>query len=130
MDESKETSLVVKNDSFFARLKEFFRMFFGVNGKYTLKKENIIEQESINIVESNLNQIYQPDYELELQKILLELQSAYEDGIIKEEEFTNDQLSDLKQLYIYQINSLKNSIDEDETNILKLKEEIDKKNNK
>ncbi len=131
MEESKETSLVVKNDSFFARLKEFFRMFFGVDGKYTLKKENTIEPENNKVIQNDFNQIDQTDYdyELNLQKVLLELQEAYENNVIKEEDFTKNQLYDLKQLYINQINSLKNSIDEDERNILKLKEQIDKRNN-
>lgn len=131
MEETKETSLVVKNDSFFARLKEFFRMFFGVNGKYTLKSSNESNEQQTkknNIIRNNLNNIEEPNYEQNLQNVLLEIQEAYESGLIKENELTKDQIKSLKELYVLQINTLKNSIDEDEKIILELKEQIDSKN--
>ena len=74
MEEPKPTSLVVKNDSFFARLKEFFRMFFGVNGKYTLKSSNESNEQQTkknNIIRNNLNNIEEPNYEQILQNVLL-----------------------------------------------------------
>lgn len=131
MEETKETSLVVKNDSFFARLKEFFRMFFGVNGKYTLKSSNESNEQQTkknNIVRNNLNNIEEPNYEQNLQNVLFEIQEAYESGLIRENELTKDQIKSLKELYVLQINTLKNSIDEDEKTILELKEQIDSKN--
>lgn len=131
MEETKETSLVVKNDSFFARLKEFFRMFFGVNGKYTLKSSNESNEQQTkknNIVRNNLNNIEEPNYEQNLQNVLFEIQEAYESGLIRENELTKDQIKTLKELYVLQINTLKNSIDEDEKTILELKEQIDSKN--
>lgn len=135
MQETKETSLIVKNDSLWDRLKEFFRMFFGTNGKYTLnsssleKDENNLNKQNIenNVVKNNLNNIENTNYESKLHEILLELQDAFENGIIKEEELTKEQKEDLKRLYIIQINALKNSIDEDEKIIYNLKEKIDNK---
>ena len=44
MRETNETALVVKNDSFFERLKEFLKMFFGINGKYALKNEEELNE--------------------------------------------------------------------------------------
>lgn len=132
MEETKETSLVVKNDSFFARLKEFFRMFFGVNGKYTLKgtnENNEQQSEKSNIVTNNLNNLEEQNPEQYLQNVLIELQEAYENGLIKENELTKDQIESLKELYVLQINSLKNNIDADEKIILELKDKIDSKKN-
>lgn len=132
MNEQKETSLVVKNDSFFDRLKEFFKLFFsyfGISEKDNLKDNT---NESNNSANNNLKNIadnnemkFTEDYEKKLQEILLELQEAYESGIIKEEELTSEQKEDLKKLYIIQINYLKESIEKNETVILKLKEKID-----
>lgn len=136
MQETKETSLIVKNDSFWDRLKEFFKMFFGVNGKYTLNSSTLQENKfdefnekniNNNIVKNNLDNLENTNYESKLHEVLLELQDAFENGIIKEEELTNEQKEDLKKLYIIQINALKNSIDEDEKIIFNLKEKIDKK---
>lgn len=138
MNEQKETSLVVKNDSFFDRLKEFFKLFFSyfsINEEDNLKNDtkendnNIVNNNIKNINDISEDNFTEEDYEKKLQEILLELQEAYESGIIKEEELNPEQKEDLKRLYILQINYLKDSIEKNESVILKLKEKIDIINN-
>lgn len=134
MNENKETSLVIKNDSFFDRLKIFLKMFFNffnnteetqINTNEKTNNKNIVNKNLEHIENMTNVNLTEKDYEKNLQDILIQLQAAYEDGTIKEEELTSDQKEDLKKLYIIQINSLKESIEKNEAVILKLKEKIE-----
>lgn len=137
MEQTKETAIAIKDDGFFARLKKFLKMVFGINGKYNFKvnsneekNDELKENQVNNIVKNNLNQIEQEKIEKNLEEILLELQEAYEVGIIKESDLTNEQIEDLKQLYRVQIELMKNKIDQNQEKILALKEKIDHMNKK
>ena len=117
MNENKETSLVVKSDGFFDRLKEFIKIFFSYfrtsednNEKNNVELNNNIVNNNLKNIESVVEDNFtEEDYKNKLQEILLELQEAYETGIIKEEELTSEQKEDLKRLYVIQINYLKES---------------------
>ena len=137
MNENKKTSLVVKNDGFLDRLKEFIKLFFSYFRTGDEYNNDEVKSIDNNIANNNLKNIEnitednftEADYEKKLQEILLELQEAYENGVIKEEELTSEQKEDLKRLYVIQINYLKENIEKNEAVILKLKEKIDIINN-
>lgn len=154
MNENKETSLIVKNDTFIGRLKAFFKLFFsyfGIETKndsdYSLQEVNPNNfNESLNGYEiqnakfNNLENIEkrmdsvestftQEEYKEKLEDLLLQMQSAYENGALREDELSLEHISDLKTLYSVQIKLLKEEIEKNLAVISKLKEKIDILNN-
>lgn len=124
MNEQNVTSLVVKKDNFIEKIKDFFKLFLsyiGLNDRYE-KEDNIyVNNFENNDIENNYTE---EDYKKELKEILLKIQDRYEKGTIKEENLNNEQKEELKQLYIEQINNLKESIEKNKQIIIKLKEKI------
>lgn len=126
MNENKETSLVIKNDNFFSKVKEFFKLFFsyfGIEGKEDLNSTE--KSEENNTDDASIQKMTDEEYEKKFQELLLELQIAYENDQIKEEELNNEQIEDLKKLYTLQINYLNDCIERNEAIILKLKEKVE-----
>lgn len=127
MKESKETSLIIKSDNFFEKVKDFFKLFFsyfGIESNDNLKYKDVSNNENINIGTDG-QQMTEEEYEKKFQKLLLELQNSYEEGEIKEEELNSEQIEDLKKIYNFQINYLNECIEKNEAIILKLKEKVE-----
>lgn len=105
-------SLIVSKQSFFSKLKSFFRNIFE---KYEFNKpvyndvpmhnyeENKNEDIRKRAFEDNIR--VRPDYEKEK---LLKMQRDYEAGLIKEEDMTEEQVSGIEKLYKEQISKLRN----------------------
>lgn len=105
-------SLIVSKQSFFSKLKSFFRNIFEKDEfnetvyndvpMYNYE-ENKNEDTRKRAFEDNIR--VRPDYEKEK---LLKMQRDYEAGLIKEEDMTEEQVSGIEKLYKEQISKLRN----------------------
>lgn len=105
-------SLIVSKQSFFSKLKSFFRNIFEKDEfnkpvyndvpmhNYEENKNEDIRKRAF---EDNIR--VRPDYEKEK---LLKMQRDYEAGLIKEEDMTEEQVSGIEKLYKEQISKLRN----------------------
>ncbi len=120
MNNNKKESLInISEGSIFYKIKNFFWNL--VNKKIeTSNEEDIIKEneerknffiESIKSIETE---------ETKIQK----LQQQYRSGAIKEEDMTEQQISDLCKLYDKQIESLKKSNEEKKNRILEYKKKL------
>lgn len=105
-------SLIVSKQSFFSKLKSFFRNIFEkdefnepVYNDVPIYnyEENKNEDTRKRAFEDNIR--VRPDYEKEK---LLKMQRDYEAGLIKEEDMTEEQVSGIEKLYKEQISKLRN----------------------
>lgn len=105
-------SLIVSKQSFFSKIKSFFKNIFEkdefnepVYNDATMYnyEENKNEDTRKRAFEDNIR--VRPDYEKEK---LLKMQRDYEAGLIKEEDMTEEQVSGIEKLYKEQISKLRN----------------------
>ena len=57
-------------------------------------------------------------------KELVKIQTMFRDGLIKEEDLSDDVIKELEELYHNQIESLKKSIEKDRQEIIKIRKKI------
>lgn len=120
MNNNKKESLInISEGSIFYKIKNFFWNLFNKKIE-TSNEEDIIKEneerknffiESIKSIETE---------ETKIQK----LQQQYRSGAIKEEDMTEQQISDLCKLYDKQIESLKKSNEEKKNRILEYKKKL------
>lgn len=111
MDKSGK-ELTVMKESFFDKIKQFFKKLFS-------KKEENVEQTEIKKENDFLSRVkIEEDNE---EKRLLKLQSLLAEEIIAEEELPDDDIKALHELYNKQILQLKREIDEYRQKTLKLR---------
>lgn len=111
---TQEKDLIEKKESFFSKVKSFFKGLFNkksknvtnstVNSECDCAKENTSFKEEIKVVEDEENK-------------LLELQKKYRRGEIAENDLTEEQIDALSDLYDRQIEALKKVIEEKEKQI-------------
>ena len=96
-------SLIVYEKGFFYKIKMFFKNIFN---KEKLQESNDYkytdEQEKKTSFTDKIK--VKPDFEKEK---LLKIQKDYEDGLIKEEDMTQEQVKEIENLYIEQITKLR-----------------------
>ena len=117
---TQEKDLIEKKESFFSKVKNFFKGLFNkksknvtnrtVNSEYDCAKENTSFKDDIKVVEDE-------------EKKLLELQKKYRRGEIAENDLTEEQIDALSDLYDRQIEALKKVIEEKEKQIAENKME-------
>ena len=101
-------SLIVPEKGFFYKIKMFFKKIFN--------NEEVQEPEEIYNYNNPVNQQIKkssfadeikvkPDLEREE---LMKIQRDYENGLIKEEDMTPEQVSGIEKLYVEQISKLRN----------------------
>lgn len=106
-ENTQEKNLIEKKEnSFFGKIKTFFRNLFGKNNN----ENTVAETENNNAKENNDFKEYIKMTEDEETK-LLELQRKYRNGEIKEDDLTDEQIDDLCDLYDKQIAELKKAIE-------------------
>jgi len=111
---TQEKDLIEKKESFFSKVKNFFKGLFNkksknitnsaVNSESDCAKENNSFRDDIKVVEDEENK-------------LLELQRKYRRGEIAENDLTEEQIDALSDLYDRQIEALKKAIEEKERQI-------------
>ena len=110
--EKSGKELTVMKESFFYKIKQFFKKLFS-------KKEENVEQTEIKKENDFLSRVkIEEDNE---EKRLLKLQSLLAEEVIAEEELPDDDIKALHELYNKQILQLKREIDEYRQKTLKLR---------
>lgn len=120
-------SLIVSKQSFFNKLKSFFKNIFKrdkFNEPMYNHEENQNEDTIKRTFEDNIR--VRPDYEKE---VLLKMQRDYEAGLIKEEDMTEEQVSGIEKLYKEQISKLRNDYREYRFKSANLRKKMALKNN-
>lgn len=116
-------SLIVSKKGFFYKIKMFFRSIFN---KDDIQEEidysyNKIEDEPIKKSSFNEDIKIKPDVEREQ---LLKMQRDYENGLIKEEEMTPEQVEGIEKLYIEQISKLRDDFTNYKKKIIEMKKKL------
>lgn len=116
-------SLIVSKKGFFYKIKMFFRSVFN---KDDLQEEinysyDKIENEPIKKSSFNDDIKIKPDIEREQ---LLKIQRDYENGLIKEEEMTPEQVDGIEKIYIEQISKLRDDFTSYKKKIVDLKKKL------
>ena len=117
-DNQNEKSLIKCEKGIFSKIKNFFKRLFGKEEVVVIDSDNKLQEEVKNVgIMENLK------YNDESSE-LLELQIKFESGKIKEEDLSEEQVENLKELYKNQIADLNQAIDNYKNRILKLKERL------
>lgn len=114
-------SMQVYNLNIFRRIKNFFTNLFNRN----IQTKNIVEKKEIT---PNKNkQEFIKDIKIPEEKTnsrLQKMQKDFEKGLIKEEDFNDSDLNDLRKLYMQQIEEKKKSIENYKKRIIKIKAQL------
>lgn len=129
MEENTQEKSLIKKESFFGKVKNFFKNLFKKKDKNV--SENVVtennnsEKENSNFKENiKVAEVEDPE-EIKL----IELQKRYRRGEIAESDLTEEQIEALSELYDKQINALRRIIEEKEKQIAESqKQKIEKKN--
>ena len=125
-ENTQEKDLIEKKESFFNKVKNFFKRLFKKKDKNTTN--DTVNDESISVNESNSfkEDIKVVEEEQSEEMKILELQKRYRRGEIAGNELTEEQIEALSELYNKQIEALRKVIEEKEQQIAERK--IEKKN--
>ena len=125
-ENTQEKDLIAKKESFFNKVKNFFKGLFKkkvkettnetVNDEATSAAENNSFKDDIKVVEEEQSE----------EMKIIELQRRYRRGEIAENDLTEEQIEALSELYDRQIDALRKVIEEKEKQIAESK--IEKKN--
>lgn len=119
-----EKSLVTYDNSIFGKIKLFFTNLFKNNTKINTTNSNIISDRTCSsTTKSNfVNEIKIPEKKgnIRLQK----MQKDLENGIIIEEDLCEQELQELRELYLEQIEVKKQSIENYKNKILRIKAQL------
>ena len=124
-ENTQEKNLVEKKESFFQKVKNFFKGLFkkkdqkSINDENSAMKEDNRFKENIKIVEKE---------EVEENKIF-ELQKRYRRGEIAQSDLTEEQIEAIGELYDRQIAALKKIIEEKEKQLAESKDQKKEKKN-
>lgn len=112
-ENTQEKNLVEKKESFFNKVKNFFKGLFKKKEENVINNENDIAKDENNFKE-NIKIVEEEETE---EMKILELQRRYRRGEIAESDLTEEQIDDLGALYDRQIAALKKIIEEKEMQI-------------
>lgn len=97
---------VIKEESvFFTKIKMFFKTIFKLNNNAPNYNLAVEQGGYMNIKNNDFSQSLRVEENLE-EKELLKLQEKFENGLVTEEELTEEQVDKLEQLYNKQIEKL------------------------
>lgn len=110
-ENTQEKSLVqVNKNGILYKIKKFFKNLFNKNTNTTNNYNIIEETESLVASENKKNSFMESIKNIEDEETkLLKLQNKFRSGEIKEEEFTEEQVKSLCELYDKQIANLRKS---------------------
>lgn len=115
-ENTQEKNLVERKESFFGKVKNFFRNLFAKK-----KKKEVIKEEVTGVKEEKEEFMEYIKMTEDEETKLLELQRKYRRGEIAENDLTDEQIEALSNLYDKQIAELKKSIAEREQKIAEYK---------
>ncbi len=126
MNKSKESLVVINENSIFYKIKTFFIKLFFNNKNSEIKQENQIEEIKIsnnsNVKSSFLEEIkIKENKEL---KELLHLQKLFKMGRIKEKDLSKKERIELEKLYKHQIYELNKSINGYKNKIISIRNKL------
>ena len=121
-----EKSLVKIDNNIFSKIKMFFRnLLKNNNTQEKIVNQNILEEqkESNPILKTNfINNIKIQEKKVNLR--LKKMQKDLENGNIMEEDLCEQELQELRELYLQQIEEKKQSIENYKNRILKIKAQL------
>ena len=125
-ENTQEKDLIAKKESFFNKVKNFFKGLFEKKVKETTKET--VNDEATTVTENNSfkDDIKVVEEEQSEEMKIIELQRRYRRGEIAENDLTEEQIEALSELYDRQIDALRKVIEEKEQQIAESK--IEKKN--
>lgn len=125
-ENTQEKDLIEKKESFFSKVKNFFKGLFKKKVKETTN--DTVNNETISVNENNSfkDDIKVVEEEQSEEMKIIELQRRYRRGEIAENDLTEEQIEALSDLYDRQIEALRKVIEEKEQQIAENK--IEKKN--
>ena len=125
-ENTQEKDLIEKKESFFSKVKNFFKGLFKKKVKETTNET--VNDETTSVTENNSfkDDIKVVEEEQSEDMKIIELQRRYRRGEIAESDLTKEQIEDLSDLYDRQIEALRKVIEEKEQQIAESK--IEKKN--
>jgi len=125
-ENTQEKDLIEKKESFFNKVKNFFKGLFKKKVRETTN--DTVNNEAISVNENNSfkDDIKVVEEEQSEEMKIIELQRRYRRGEIAENDLTEEQIEALSDLYDRQIEALRKVIEEKEQQITESK--IEKKN--
>lgn len=113
-------SLIVPKKSIFDRIKNFFKNIFK---KEELQEVAYIKEKTIETKENKKSSFIDSIRTEEIieKEEILKIQRDYENGVIREEDMTPEQVSKIEKLYIEQIYKLRNDYSKYKDEATKLK---------
>lgn len=113
-------SLIVPKKSIFDRIKNFFKNIFK---KEELQEVAYIKEKTIETKENKKSSFIDSIRTEEIieKEEILKIQRDYENGVIREEDMTPEQVSKIEKLYIEQISKLRNDYSKYKDEATKLK---------
>ncbi len=113
-------SLIVPKKSIFDRIKNFFKNIFK---KEEVQEVAYIKEKTIETKENKKSSFIDSIRTEEIieKEEILKIQRDYEDGVIREEDMTPEQVSKIEKLYIEQISKLRNDYSKYKDEATKLK---------
>ena len=125
-ENTQEKDLIEKKESFFSKVKNFFKGLFKKKARETTNDAANNENISVNENNSFKDDIKVVEEEQSEEMKIIELQRRYRRGEIAENDLTEEQIEALSDLYDRQIEALRKVIEEKEQQIAENK--IEKKN--
>lgn len=113
-------SLIVPKKSIFDRIKNFFKNIFK---KEEVQEVAYIKEKTIETKENKKSSFIDSIRTEEIieKEEILKIQRDYENGVIREEDMTPEQVSKIEKLYIEQISKLRNDYSKYKDEATKLK---------
>lgn len=115
---------VIKEDNvFFTKIKVFFKTLFRLNNNVPNYSLAVEQGNYMNIKDNDFAKCLKVEENLE-EKELLKLQEKFENGLITEEELTEEQVDRLEQLYNKQIDKLNQNLSTYKNRIMEIKKQL------
>ena len=117
-ENTQEKNLIEKKESFFGKVKNFFKNLFNKEGKNDTKYHlNNVENNTAEEDNNFKDNIKVVETEVAEETKIIELQKRYRRGEIAEGDLTEEQIEALSELYDKQIDALRKIIEEKEQQI-------------
>ncbi len=115
--------LIKEENGFFTKIKMFFKTLFRLNNNIPNYSLAVEQGDYMNIKDNGFAKSLRVEENLE-EKEFLKLQEKFENGLITEEELTEEQVDGLEQLYNKQIDKLNQNLLNYKNRIMEIKKQL------
>lgn len=115
--------VIKEENGFFTKIKMFFKTLFRLNNNIPNYSLAVEQGDYMNIKDNGFAKSLRVEENLE-EKELLKLQEKFENGLITEEELTEEQVDGLEQLYNKQIDKLNQNLLNYKNRIMEIKKQL------